>query len=381
MIRLVVCFVLASAAGDAVRAEGAGDKHERLRFLVAGMQNEREKLKSGVYTASGTLKRTDQQGSKVEGDCKFFCGFDNVARKVRFDSSEPRKVGMIINDGKGQPDTLAGPPKQMPVEKKMARVPGQTASWQTPVLPEAPKTASGQPLVSQMPIFLDREDAQTAEEPIDVRAVGLLLWGDLHKYSLLQILPAYTSEEQGIDEIVEETDRPDVTRIVATFGKKRDGLRKLWIDTRNGFTPIRLEVYRQTSQGWAKQPAHWSEVKWANKSGVWVPMEWTLVAETPQYFDRYDLKFTWELVNEPPPERLFSYEDFGAPNGTRVVDQRLGPQTTVKVLGESPPPLPSRTTGSGRPLVVFLASAAILVIAVGVLLWSRRHALRRGGKS
>ena len=149
------------------------------------------------------------------------------------------------------------------------------------------------------------------------------------------------------------------------------------INEANGFT---IESYRlfdgpPTSPGVGKPLAE-ILVQWGNRGGVWVPIKLHDVRRPS--LSVIDLTFDWTAINKAADDASFALEAIGAPDGTMIIDRRLGDKKAiilgkigdglaVKVAPMTDPPIRRSTTAI---VVAAVAVPSALLLAV-LLLYSR----------
>jgi len=103
----------------------------------------------------------------------------------------------------------------------------------------------------------------------------------------------------------------------------------LAIDGKNGFTPIRMRQCDAPD----RPPRTSSETTWVQIGDVWVPKTFRIeVRDVKGNSIRSScmLSFEWESVNEPVPDRCFTWEGLDLPRGTIVFDYRTRKDFTVE---------------------------------------------------
>lgn len=398
---LVLALITCVAAPHSARGDNDGQlasrsAHDLYDYLLAGLEHERQKLQTAKFRIEGTMLQSLAGSATVEGPVQFDGAVDYRERKIRFDRTEPTTIRTVtilasptrLDDpaavpgahGAGEVESLLSAPELRAQTRKYIRVPGRSMFWS--------HSMNGGVIDStrQPGISIEAEDSKRHELPFDVRAVGLMIWADLGRYSLPEMVDAYRRKRNDLMDVVEESESPGTYRCSLRFnftvkGQSKPpwwGAHTLWIDSKRGFSPIRLHIAppppanppRAEPRAEDRSEAHWIE-----RSGVWIPEKWVLTYGDGENRFKYDLSFTWESINEPLPDRLFSYEDFGAPKGTPVFDQRAGRQMLVEELGGDTSP--ASLSAKARPglLRLFLGIAAVLFAAL-LILWLRRRNAR-----
>jgi hypothetical protein len=179
----------------------------------------------------------------------------------------------------------------------------------------------------------------------------------------------------NMQEAVEAVREDDgLIRVAWIAGERRDMKRTVWFNEERGFTPERYEFQGRTREVWKLRDVTTTE--WQQQQGLWVPVRMThqgLVTKKDT-----ELAFTWESLNEPLPDELFTAEGFESDEGTYIVDARLGPPVITEIVGQEysppqPPDTPPRREWQWTPLRIVLASALALMFALAMLSLARRR--------
>lgn len=368
-------------------------------YLLEGMEHARESLRTARFRIFGEMRRMDEGRQELNGAVVIEGAVDFVDRKVRFDKTEPvmLEVFNVQPEGLTQPTEgpaavpgktnaapvplLAIPPAVRPQTKKYIRVPGRTVYWS--------RMADDEPedLTRQPGIIVDIEGSLRYELPFDLRAIGLMVWADLGRHTLPDIVDIYrdaSDEVLGVEKLpgMGDSYRVDMRFDLGTKDHHVEGRRILVIDATQGFTVKRLEISRLSNGKSTDTPINLSEVRWNKNRGVWLPEHWKLQFNDGHNEFAYDLAFVWNGVNEPVPAKLFSYEDFGAPIGTPVFDQRAGRQMFVEELGKKSTLAPPATR-SGRAAIWLVAGVVPLLAGAAAFAWKahRRRAQNSSDRS
>jgi hypothetical protein len=351
-------LVLASVWLLAPSAQKVGNSQETrtARFLLIGLKDSRERLRSGVFRATGRLRDDFAKSEALDGAVDVLCAFDYSRDLFRFDRRQPMRW-------KEPGDWIVRNPFV-----KFIRTPEFTAHFDENI----------------HRVFLRAPDAKPAPllNPWNIRLVGLVPENSLDEtfdtiYSLYSAMPDPSVRAEG----------KQVYRIAwmerHDWG---DTLHAVWIDEAHGFSPLRYEFRDRRpsdpSQGidgnWP-EPLAVSEATWIQERDVWIPR--AFVAET-RGFDhgsvRFDITLDWEVINQPVSDRFFNPASFEAPGHWRVVDERLGrPIELGKVESVYPPMAPTTRVIAPRVHGWMLAIGGLSAVAVTVLLylrWRREHA-------
>ncbi len=375
-MRLIVLFMtICLLSNTSKNTVSAYEDSKRYDFLLKGMDDQRQRLRTGIYRASGRFISDTSALGRLDGPVKIFSAFDFDADKLRFDRSEPFRAGKISNPG------------------------GKTqSSWET-------KFRGGR-LIQLKDRYISNSDGsflvqigslsdgvEDNVKPLDIRVFGLFYWSDLTSFpattysNCLQYL-----EKQKPDEVVEE--RRGFWRITWTFPEVSTMTlrRTLWVDQKSGFSPIRMELrYRSNRMPVGQWPAPMfeSETTWTEIAGVWVPKTTHVVDKnSPPAIQSYELSLDWENVNGMVPPETFTLEGLKLTPGYQVVDDTLGRTIVVGSIGDNhglveqaapvpPPSAPNRSWRSWSSfLPYFLGGFGVFVIALAA--WFRFRPVRRG---
>lgn len=358
-------------------------------YLLEGIEHARESLRTARFRIEGTMRRIDEGRQELNGPVVIEGAVDFAGRKVRFDKTEPvmLEVFNVQSDGlthstedsaamPGKPNAtpvplLALPPAVRSQTKKYIRVPGRTVYWSR-MAGDEPQDLTGQP-----GILVDIDGSLRYELPFDLRAIGLMVWADLGRHTLPEMVDIYrdaSGEVLGVEKFpgASESYRVNMRFDLGIKDHHVEGRRILVIDATQGFTVKRLEVSRLANGNATDPPINLSEVRWSEYAGVWLPEHWTLQFNDGHNEFAYDLTFVWKGVNEPVPEKLFSYENFGAPTGTPVFDQRAGRQMFVEELGKRSTLEPPAARG-GRTTIWLIAGVVPLLAGAAAFAWKARR--------
>ena len=348
--------------------ELALETSKRYDFLRKGMDDQKQRLRTGVYRISGRLYNDDPNLGKLDGPVTIFSAFDYDTNKFRFDRREPIRDGKITAPGTA-PDATWSPKF---VGGQMIRLPDRVIAKSI----DSIMTRSG----SMTP--RDEENIK----PLDVRAVGLFYWSDLSSgrpTTYPKLLEYYDRERP--EEVVEE--RRGIWRITWTFPEEMTvTLRRIvWLDQNSGYSPIRLELKMRRSSMPAGQwlaPMFESDTSWVEFAGVWVPQTYRVVAKhSAPVIQGYDLSFDWDIVNGEIPAKVFTLEGLSLPKNGMVIDNSLGKDIILGSISanhqlverKTPPPPPPTITKPKRAwqgwTSIPYAFAAVGVGVLGLAYW------------
>jgi len=364
---IVTAVVLVQQTGFSAESD---DPQEMLEYLVNGLKNDRQRLRRGIFRIHGERIREDPPPvGKLEGPVQMLGAFDFEQGCYRFDRQGPswKVIGK-------ESDVL---------DRKMCHTSELSIHYNnrySRIEIHPPDTVNPSTLVD-------------TEGYLNVRCVGVYAFGQLFKSLELEPMCQQLLETPGIESCVEEGD--GVYRVDWMVSERKHISR--WIDTKRGFTPIRMESrYRLPELGetqW-RAPFQTHEIKWTQIADVWVPASYQIFyrmelppekdPEPPdyKYTPRYrtfhcEYAFEWESVNEPVDEAYFNYEGFDLPDGTKIADARAGELRVLGVIGtrdravaerDLSNPLKSTTTSRRVPTLLIINGLALII---GAVVWWR----------
>jgi hypothetical protein len=302
-----------------------------------------------------------------------FCAFDVDAKRFRFDRSEP----VHRSPNSASEASLENLKKIVQGGGKYAETPTRVVNWHA----EVPK------YVRYYPVGLPRRQIAIRAYAFDPRILGLANWITVfHDYPPDRIVPAMREWLDVSPPAVTEL-RPGVTRV--RWFKKNYGV-EVDFDRAVGYMPIRYRDILPTDNGKLGEPIDSAVTTWQARDGVYVPVTARFQEGTDNAPDlrRYDLKLTWDVVNGPVDESLFTARGLGLPKDTLIVDNttsnvgdRLGkvgdlsPDPKLAVVENTPvrsphaPPEAPPTRHWLWPAV----GAAVAVIVVALFIWQVRN--------
>lgn len=321
-ILVLVTAVRLAEASDAPSAQGS----DRPAALAAIRENG-ERLRSGIYSAVGTLEHTPTQLGKhsaaltdqspvmieesIEG------AFDHEEGKFHFSRLRNQIAGeKSVKFGMWTKSWIILRPENS-IQARMNKSDGiASVSIATPVMPQ---TA---PAFFQ-PVF-------------DVRILGMTGVKGL-KSSFDDLLRGF--EETAFEEV---SDGGKLVRLRADIpvGDTNYGERfEIWLDPAQGYQPIRYTVTQGvfTELETSDQLVTKSETSWIQIEGVWVPRTVELFSRSPEWDELLRLAFDWKSVNEPVQESWFTWEGLDLPDGSQVADTSIVNDVIVPVaiIGKS----------------------------------------------
>ncbi len=338
---------------------------KRYDFLLKGMDDHRQRLRTGVYRASGRFVSDDPTLGRLDGPITIFSAFDYDEDKFRFDRMEPFREGKITDPGAGSQEAWTKKTRG----GQMIRLDGHTISRD----------------VDSSIAYIGRltTEVEGAVKPLDVRAFGLFYWIDLSD-GPATTYPAWFKILLGDvpEEILEE--RRGIWRVTWTFPEYETitSRRITWIDQNSGFSPIRTELRRRSRSmppDFWPEPYESSETTWSEVSGIWVPKTYRNVLDKGQPLQQiFELSFNWEVVNGVVLADVFSVKGLKLPPGTLVVDNSTGSELDVRPIdadhslidrtNETPPPPVAANAKPKRAWQGWISAPyAFATIGVGVL--------------
>jgi hypothetical protein len=330
------------------------------RFLMLGMKNERDRLQTGIFRAYGRTWVKDEVWGEFKGDVELFCTFDSPKSLLRFDRVEQKQ---ILREGAER-------------SAKTARESWTVQTAQTKFITTSQKVLFRDDVQNQAVLILPA--AQTKHEqarPFDIRSLGLVFYVDfVNNVSFSDIYQVFS--EQLPDEMAKETE--NVHRLRWAMGKAMT--KTLWIDEKQGFSPIRLELRMTGSEkNEDNQQRLISEVTWVLGRNVWIPKTFRIQDELSAGQSRgYEFSFEWEAINTEIPERLFTVEGMDIKDKTYIIDTRLGKGFVIEVINDDvlPLALSENVWSFGQIVVFFLVLVMGGYLGMRGCLWLRKRRLR-----
>ena len=339
--------------------QGSVDDLALGRRVLAGHSENRLKLRSGVFRATGRRQNVSRKYDiNTDEKVRIFSAFDFVSSRLRFDREEaPWNPRTDPNNNGG----------------KFVRTPTQ-------VLLLPPK---GRSVTVRGPETRPLEGVN----PFDVRTVGSLNLRELEANLPFDRLFSESGGFMTDDRIVEVMKTGDVVQITWDFSASRIR-RDIWFKMPDGYSPIRLEEREKKASGDGYyEPVNVAEVSWSLLADVWVPSKLSVSKRTGLKGNpdnsgdlrSYQLNFEWDQINEDVDERLFTADSFQDENAApirRVVDARSN--TPVVIKGETPqavftPPataIPDNKSRITRSMLI--VNGCILGLVVAFIFWRRK---------
>ena len=310
----------------------AAEDQDALKFLLRGLKNEREKLRSGVFRVRGTKHvATNIDGEKaLDGDVSMLVAFDYDAARLRFDRTEPFREPWT--------EKTFG----MPRRAKVLTI--TYCRTQDFVAIADPRRGV------KLDLWPSDHELRSSQKDVvfDVRSLGIGYWR--HFTGGSDFRSVYADAERLLNREIKVTqESPGRYRV----GRQNGDMSRvtLWIDEGHGFSPLRnvLEMKKvpKASEPWPVDPVFVSEVSWKCMSGVWVPVTLDIesrdsiinvgkrISKEGEADQSYTLTFDWEAVNKPVPDKYFQYEDMPVEKGRPILDHRAGKPVVLGSFGMS----------------------------------------------
>jgi hypothetical protein len=303
----------------------AGAADPAFDYVLTGFQDSRQRLKTGVCSVQGRKIDIDPVYGRLEGEVRLFVAFDYDAGLLRFDRTEPIRVGP---DGNRDPLPKAGWVVGSEVGKYV-KTPSRTLMW----INDNPRTATKGALVVHGPGLRAYKQAS----PFDIRVVGAGNYLVYTKNGQLDALVAGLRSREGEAQV--ERPAPDRARLV--FRSTVSEIR-IEFDESRQFVPTRCVATDRRPDGkLADRPSFESSTDWVKQVGVELPARLQLrYAASPQQELSYDLNFEWQRVNEPLPAELFQPQGMELPDGLAILRPqggRVGGTVSLGRVGDLTP--------------------------------------------
>jgi hypothetical protein len=265
-----------------VPAVVSADDEERAAFLMGEMRKSRQRLVSGEFEAEVKYRRLVGATSR-EAQCRVLFA-DSVALLRHEESYVMRSAG----EGELSQDVrfVFTPEKSLHA-----------------TLGECPTVAIREPDAA---VFGDAV-------PFDVRTIGLVSEFELRegfrggsRYArTFESVFASFRDNYEVDEVAVQEDGTERIR----FRLKRDNriVKWLWIDPRQGYSPVRHEM----NYGHYKPHRVEVQTQWSQLDGVWVPIKCEMVGHT--HDTRMTIALDWKQVNQPVDPHVFTLEGLDLP--------------------------------------------------------------------
>jgi hypothetical protein len=164
----------------------------------------------------------------------------------------------------------------------------------------------------------------------DVRTLGLTNWGELMCGLTLDAQRKHWSSTT-LSECTPDGD--GIYRLTWNCEKGPVPIREaLWIDVKRGYVPLKLEssCLRPKAKQWEINET--ANTTWKQINGVLVPVRAELSSRTG-IARHAKILLEWKSVNEPIDRKIFAMEGLGLPDGTSVINYKLGTPIEESVIG------------------------------------------------
>lgn len=352
--------LVVSLARPLTAQEGNASHGEQLEFCLSGISASRQLLSDAVFSAKGYQEAKLQHYPEANGvyDLVISGAFDRQGR-IRFDRAIP---DLVMGKGETQEadEPNSGRLATRILEKKYFNDGKKAGIW----------TVGSHTISLDKPT--NRWNSSDLVPILDPRGLGLLGWVELKAGKEIdiiteQMLQAWTSNSFLLE--VDSTN--DIWVVSATTNRPGTPTSqvRMWVDVYNGFTVTRKDVRRRKSEAWFTTQSY--EVEWQEmQPDVFVPIHFEMnLTPTPNDAQKVVFDFNWEEVNSTLPDRLFSYDGFGADESVRVDDISTGQVITIREPVRRPTGGAIEVPNHGNPtarIAIVLVSVVFFFFAVGI---------------
>ena len=355
-----------------------GKQRQLATFIIDAWAEGRDRLRSGVFTARGRQFALGTGKYPVlDVPVDIFCAFDYDRDVFRYDGRKPQRVSAHkVHSHEEAAQRAKGPALLSFVERdaieKYARGPTKAITWCN----VNPNTVGFHPVSFSM-------RGKWMLPPLDVRTVGLGLWGTVVEGGDYSDLRQSVSSLQMDDAADEGGGQYRCVWIQFPGGSRKQEVRhRVWFDERQGFSPVRsdLRISRAAIGALAAKDSVQEETDatWVCIHDVWVPKTFSIrLFLNGSLQERRDFAFDWSSVNEPVDSQLFELAGMELPPQARIFDDRLGTPVIVgRVQDVLNPPAKPPVPRARLPLAilsVLVLGAMVLIVAL-----RRRRAAQKG---
>lgn len=160
---------------------------------------------------------------------------------------------------------------------------------------------------------------------------------------------------------------------------------KWWCDASQGGQPVRFVLQSKDVRenipvelkSPDRPPQEQAEYAWQKITDVWVLKSLDLTIRDRRVTEQWQLTFDWQSLNEPVAESRFDWQTWPLPNGSQVVDTRMGDDKLMVVervgqQAEIPvqPQLPVATVDNSQWYLILL-NVAILGLLAGYVVYRK----------
>lgn len=316
-------------------AQQLADDARRLgEFHLAGMRDARERVRSGVCNVAVRKAGTNR---KSTSDGEYFFAFSLNDDCLRFDQRFGSRVTQYARNKRESMLHVAG----------SRGITKYAPDWKVSI-PEA--------------------------QPFDFRLIGLVSLAEFDYRCSYDDVRRFLEQRAQLSEVVRED--ATLCRLSWKYDIQSSNLRHtIWIDSSRGFSPVRTEViathHPKDGPTITRNQAA-TKTDWQRVSDVWVPRRWSLSEGDGTL--TLEATFDWKSVNEPIAEKLFQVEGLEAPDGTLVVNNRLGTPIVESTIGQTDAREPGFGTLRGWRIWIIGAIVLVAFAVVLVLVLRRRMA-------
>ena len=317
----------------------------------------------------GAVTRRRAGPGSIDVPVSIYCAFDADAQRYRFDRSELVRPAPTGEVGVPPPDAS----KTVTGGGKYVETPERVIAWNA----EFPK------YVRYYPVGYPRRHVARFINPFDPRILGLANWIIVsHDSKPNQLVPSFRKRLVEATATVSEP-RPGLIRV--RWLEKRQGL-EIDFDRAVGYMPVRYADILSVKAGVASDPIVSAVTTWQARGGVYVPVTARFQdgRDDAPDLQRYDLKLTWDVVNGPVDEALFTARGMGLPKGTLITDNTtndvgsplgkvgdLTPDPKLAVVENTPVPAPIPGPPPPNRPWLWPSVGAAVAVAAGALAWWR----------
>lgn len=330
-MRVTVWCAIATTLLFAAALHGGAAGGDDAAFVFAGFQNGREKLRSGKVSVRQNVNATRPEQAKSRFVTQYFVAFDFDKGLFRFDYEvigQPKFRGKIIRTPE-KASTLASDDGYLAIDK-------------------ADRPA---------PFFF---------RPFDVRNIGLLDFTNLtnEEHTFEGILQRFSGLAGSRGTVEDATiNERSVTRLSFCVDQKQRVRASIDFDRTKDYVPVHFEIQSVAAGQATRPPSSVVQVEWKCVSQVWVPIVMTFDERLGLDSTTGELLFSWEAVNCPIDQAVFSDDEL-VNDRTTVIDRR---RTRPIVLRVGRAVTNETTKGRRYGLVVAWNLVAITLIVVSVI--------------
>lgn len=315
-------LIVASAG---LAAEIPSAELQLAKFVLSGMKSSREMLQRGEFTAVGSTIEGEAGPGQIKGDIRYHFAFDFAKRSFRYESTVPELIySPPTAEEKAQAEASGGP---LITTRHPSLAIGLQPYSRAVIDTLEADVGWDSHLSNGMTIYPPTELQGKFEGYFDVRTLGLNMpSGRGMGVSYDDLLAAYDKHT-----LVEARDLSKSLVRISWVGGPKNGARiAISFDKDQGYSPVHLELCEKLGNGNWGTPYYFNDLKWTILSDVWVPVSYSFdVRQNPSYANTFHLDFTWDSVNQPLPEKKFTWQWLKQSEDAFVVDMRLGQERQV----------------------------------------------------